>query len=96
MGGFLLGAYREQLLKETYGQGRSQIYGQMKTNEEDNTAKPFALFKIRFMVCLFLFAGFSWLSLTESSFCNITSEQIITAVTEEDLSIQLSKLGLYE
>lgn len=88
-----MGAYREQLLKETYG-GRkaSELYGQ----QEAEPSGALVLFKLKFTICLFLFAGFVYLSLTGNSFADITAEQIVEAVTDEDLYIQLSKLGLYE
>lgn len=87
-----MGAYREQLLKETYG-GRP--YG-TPTQEEAVPSGSLAFFKLKFTISLFLFAGFAYLTMTGSSFCDVTAEQIVEAVTEEDISVQLSKLGLYE
>lgn len=95
-----MGAYREQLLKETYGNGSSQLYQYTKPYTEEQPTGVFTIFKIRFSICLLLFAGFAWLSLTGSSFCNITSEKVTAAVAEdrfpEEIYIELSKLGLYE
>lgn len=87
-----MGAYREQLLRETYGSGASRLYGQ----QEEEPSGSLALFKLKFTICLLLFAGFAYLSLTGESFCSVTAEQIVEAVTNEDLYIQLSKLGIYE
>lgn len=87
-----MGAYREQLLKETYGSGTTRIYGQ----KEEEPSGYFTAFKLKFTICLFLFAGFAYLSLTGSSFCNVTAEEIVEAVTNEDFYIQLSEFGLNE
>lgn len=87
-----MGAYREQLLKETYGSGASGLY----EHQEEEPTGSFVFFKLKFMICLLLFAGFAYLSLTGETFCNVTAEQIVEAVTNEDLYIQLSELGLYE
>lgn len=76
MGGFLMGTYREQLLRETYGRGSSELYGRMKKVEEESEVHSFRFFKIRFTICLCLFAGYVWLSLTEGSIFNITADQI--------------------
>lgn len=87
-----MGAYREQLLKETYGNRVSGLRGQ--TAEEPSGS--FVFFKLKFIICLFLFAGFAYLSMTGKSFYSITADQIVEAVTEKDLYTQLSELGLYE
>lgn len=84
-----MGTYREQLLKETYGNGNAEIYGK----REEETAGHFVVFKLKFTICLLLFAGFAYLSLTGQSFFNITPEQIREAVTEENLSVQISEFG---
>lgn len=76
-----MGAYREQLLKETYGRESSGLYGQ----QEEVPSGTLALFKLKFTICLMLFAGFAYLSVTGSSFCNVTAEQIVEAVTNEEL-----------
>ncbi|MBR5508640.1 MAG: hypothetical protein IKV59_01155 [Lachnospiraceae bacterium] len=95
-----MGAYREQLLKETYGSGRTRLYEYTELHTEEPSAALFTVFKIRFAVCLFLFAGFAWLSLTGNSIGSITSEKVAAAIVEEDfteeISAGLSKLGLYE
>jgi len=70
-----MGAYREQLLRETYGGRNPQIYGQ----REEEPSGALSIFKLKFTICLFLFAGFAYLSLTGSSFCNVTADQIVEA-----------------
>ncbi|MFG6333561.1 MAG: hypothetical protein K1W28_17435 [Lachnospiraceae bacterium] len=87
-----MGAYREQLLKERYGNASRGFPAQ----ESEEPSGFLMLFKLKFTICLFLFAGFAYLSITGGSFLNLTAEQIVKAVTEEDLSSQLSQLGLYE
>ena len=84
-----MGAYREQLLKETYG-GRVRGFA---PQEEGEPSGSLALFKLKFTISLILFAGFAYLSITGSSFYNVTAEQIVQAVTEEDISSQLLELG---
>ena len=95
-----MGAYREQLLKETYGNSSTRLYEYAKPHAEEQPGAVFAIFKIRFGICLLLFAGFAWLSLTGNSFYNITSEKVTAAVTEdrfqEEIYIGLSELGLCE
>ena len=87
-----MGAYREQLLRETYG-NKSHSFMEPEGREPSG---PLAVFKLKFTVSLFLFAGFVYLGMTGNSFCNVTAEQIVEAVTEADLYVQLSELGLYE
>ena len=83
-----MGAYRDQLLREPYGNKPLNLY---EENEESPTSF-FTVFKLKFTICLFLFAGFAYLSLTGSSIYNITAPQIVQAVTNEDLYLQLSNL----
>lgn len=85
-----MGAYREQLLRETYG---GKPYG-LYQEKEEVPSSFFAIFKLKFTICLFLFAGFAYLSLTGSSIYNITAPKIVQAVTNEDLNLQLSNLSL--
>ena len=87
-----VGAYREQLLKERYG---GVPHGSF-TQETEEPSGFLTMFKLKFTISLFLFAGFAYLSITGSSFWNVTAEQIVEAVTEEDLYLQLSELGLYK
>lgn len=87
-----MGAYREQLLRERYGNQHPAYMG----SPEEGPPMAFTLFKLKFTICLFLFAGFAWMSMTGNSLGHITAQQIVEAVTEEDLSVQLSELGLYE
>lgn len=82
-----MGTYREQLLKETYGSSASRIYGKP---EEESPSGFLTIFKLKFMICLFLFAGFAYLNVTGKSFCNITAEQIRAAVTSQQLSEQIA------
>lgn len=83
-----MGAYRDQLLRETYGNKSINLYEE----KEDSPTPCFAIFKLKFTICLFLFAGFAYLSLTGSSIYNITAPQIVQAITNEDLYLQFSNL----
>lgn len=74
-----MGAYREQLLRETYG-GK---IAEPDRNREEEAVSHFGLFKLKFTVCLLIFAGFAYLSLTGQSFFSITPEQIRETVTED-------------
>lgn len=87
-----MGAYREQLLRERYGNQSPAYMGQ----QEEIPSGAFTFFKLKFTICLFLFAGFAWMSMTGNSFGQMTAQQIVEAVTQEDISVQLSELGLYE
>ena len=87
-----MGAYREQLLKETYGKN---VWG-TSAQEAEEPSGFLLFFKLKFTVSLLLFAGFAYLSMTGNSFFEITAEQIVEAVTEDDLYVQLSGLGFYE
>ncbi|MCI8821012.1 MAG: hypothetical protein HFI15_00610 [Lachnospiraceae bacterium] len=87
-----MGAYREQLLKETYGKN---VWG-TSAQEAEEPSGFLLFFKLKFTVSLLLFAGFAYLSMTGNSFFEITAEQIVEAVTEDDLYVQLSELGFYE
>ena len=44
-----MGAYREQLLRETYGGRSDQIYGHPV---EETPSRTLALFKLKFMICM--------------------------------------------
>lgn len=87
-----MGAYREQLLRETYGSRVREPGAQ----EPETPSGSLALFKLKFSISLLLFAGFAYLSISGSSFCGLTAGQIVQAVTEGELSRELSELGLYE
>ena len=76
-----MGTYREQLLKETYGNSRAGIYGESK----EEPSGSFSLFKLKFTVCLLLFAGFVYLNFTGQSFLNVTAEQIREAVITDSV-----------
>ncbi|MCC8140598.1 MAG: hypothetical protein LIO67_09955 [Lachnospiraceae bacterium] len=41
------------------------------------------VFKIRFTICLLLFGGFAYMSLTGTSLFGVTAEQVVSAVTDE-------------
>lgn len=86
-----MGSYREQLLKETYGTGRNGIYG---TEEEPGGA--FTMFKLKFMICVFLFAGFLWLSRTGGSIFQMNAEQIVSMISEDQITQTIEQLSLYE
>lgn len=78
-----MGTYREQLLKETYGNSRAGIYPEKK----EEPSGSFSLFKLRFTLCLLLFAGFVYLNVTGQNFLNMTAEQIREAVMT-DFSVE--------
>ena len=82
-----MGTYREQLLKE-----RGEI------REAEEPSRFWTIFKIRFFICLILFGVFSYLWTTGQSFCQISAEDILELVTEdqfsEELHAQMQKLGL--
>lgn len=92
-----MGAYREQLLRETYGTGRENLYRRVgeRTSEYGEPGEGFALFKLKFMISLLLFAGFAWLYVTGSSFCSVTAEQIVEAVTDRNLEEELAALDVH-
>ncbi|MCD8248814.1 MAG: hypothetical protein LUC60_02980 [Lachnospiraceae bacterium] len=74
-----MGAYRDQLLKETYGSRRAELM-------VENRAEPsgfLTVFKIRFTICLILFGGFAYMNLTGESFFGVTAEQVVSTVTDE-------------
>ena len=85
-----MGAYREQLLRETYGGRGDQIYGH---SAEEAPSRPLTLFKLKFTICLLLFAGFAYQSFTGGSIFHITAEKIVEAVTDNELQTQLSELS---
>ncbi len=41
------------------------------------------VFKIRFTICLILFGGFAYMSLTGANLFGFTAEQVVNAVTDE-------------
>ena len=82
-----MGAYREQLLKE-----RGEI------REAEEPSRFWTIFKIRFFICLILFGAFTYLWTTGQSVGQISAEDILELVTEdqfsEELHAQMQKLGL--
>lgn len=91
-----MGAYREQLLRETYGRGGSQLYGQAASQEEMPLSGRVSFFKIRLSISLLLFVLFAWLWMSGERIYNVSAEEIISAVTDEEMYIELSELWLYE
>ncbi len=81
-----MGTYREQLLRETYGRDM----GRLHTQQEEAPSGTLAIFKLKFTICLFLFAGFVYLNLTGKSFLNLTADQIRAAVTSQELYEELA------
>lgn len=82
-----MGTYREQLLKETYGSGSARhIYGK----PEEEPSGFLTIFKLRFAICLVLFAGFAYLSMTGGSIFHVTAEQIREIVVSEELGWELA------
>ena len=79
--------YREQLLKER---------GEIRKAEEPS--RFLSLFKIRFFICLILFGVFSYLWTTGQSVGQISAEDILELVTEdqfsEELHAQMQNLAL--
>ena len=85
-----MGAYREQLLRETYGGGSSETFGR---SAQEEPSRPLTLFKLKFTVCLLLFAGFAYLNYTGGTVLGISAEQIVEAVTDNELQTELSRLA---
>ena len=83
-----MGTYREQLLRETYGRDM----GRLHTQTEEAPSGTLAIFKLKFTICLFLFAGFVYLNLTGKSFLNLTADQIRTAITSQELYEELAEI----
>ena len=74
----MMGTYREQLLKERH-----------EIREEETPSRSLTIFKIRFLICLLLFGVFSYLNITGKSVGQVTAEQIVEAVTEDQFSEEL-------
>lgn len=83
-----MGTYREQLLRETYGRDM----GRLHTQQGEVPSGTLAIFKLKFTICLFLFAGFVYLNLTGKSFLNLTADQIRAAVTSQELYEELAEI----
>ena len=73
--------YREQLLKER---------GEIRKAEEPS--RFLAIFKIRFFICLILFGVFSYLWTTGQSVGQISADQIVQLVTDDQLSEEIQLL----
>ncbi len=58
-----MGAYREQLLRETGGRSTKELH--MQNRGEEMPSGFLTTFKIRFTISLCLFGFFAWMSLTE-------------------------------
>ena len=93
-----MGAYREQLLRETGGRSTKDLY--MQSRGEEMPSGFLTAFKIRFTISLCLFGFFAWMSLTGTEVYHISAGQIEEAVTSDvfrgEISDYLAKLGLYE
>ena len=91
-----MGAYREQLLRETGGKSTKELQMQ----GEEIPSGFLTTFKIRFTISLCLFGFFAWMSLTGKEIYHISADQIEAAVESDILQGQISdcliKLGLYE
>jgi hypothetical protein len=86
-----MGSYREQLLKETYGRESGRIYGR----PEEEPSGFLTVFKLKFMISLLLFAGFAYLSMTGSSFCRMTADQIVEMVQTEELNPVIAQIPFF-
>ena len=93
-----MGAYREQLLRETGGRSTKELH--MQNRGEEMPSGFLTTFKIRFSISLCLFGFFAWMSLTGKEIYHISADQIEAAVESDILQGQISdcliKLGLYE
>ena len=78
-----MGAYREQLLKER---------GEIRFRQEEEPSGFLTVFKIRFFICLILFGAFSYLWATGQCVGQISAEQIVELVTNDQLSDELRLL----
>ena len=78
-----MGAYREQLLKER---------GETRLRQEEEPSGFLTVFKIRFLICLVLFGAFSYLWATGQSVGNVSADQIVELVTNDQLSDELQLL----
>ncbi len=76
-----MGTYREQLLKE-----RGEI------REAEEPSRFWTIFKIRFFICLILFGAFSYLWTTGQSVGQISADQIVQLVTDDQLSEEIQLL----
>ena len=85
-----MGAYREQLLREACGGKGAEIHG---ASAEERPSGTLAMFKLRFTVCLLLFAGFAYLNYTGGSVFGVTAERIVEAVTDNTLQARLAELA---
>ena len=75
-----MGAYREQLLKER---------GESRLRQEEEPSRFLTAFKIRFLICLVLFGAFSYLWATGQSVGQISADQIVQLVTDDQLSEEI-------
>ena len=75
-----MGAYREQLLKER---------GETRIRQEEEPSGFLTVFKIRFLICLVLFGAFSYLWATGNSIGQVSAEQIMELVTDDQLSEEI-------
>ena len=78
-----MGAYREQLLKER---------GETRFRQEEEPSGFLTVFKIRFLICLVLFGAFSYLWATGQSVGNVSADQIVQLVTDDQFSEEIQLL----
>ncbi len=78
-----MGAYREQLLKER---------GETRIRQEEEPSGFLTVFKIRFFICLILFGAFSYLWATGQCVGQISADQIVQLVTDDQLSEEIQLL----
>lgn len=79
-----MASYREQLLKESYGKDYRRIYP-----EKEEEAPVFLKFRLKFFLCLILFGGFAYLSMTGGSVAGVDAETIVQAVETDDFPEEL-------
>ena len=78
-----MGAYREQLLKDR---------GETRIQQEEEPSGFLTVFKIRFLICLVLFGAFSYLWTTGKCVGQISADQIVQLVTDDQLSEEIQLL----
>lgn len=80
-----MGAYREQLLRES-GERHPSCGGQ-----REESSGFFTMLKLKFLICLFLFAGFVWMDQTGESLGTLTAEKVAAMVTSQELPSALAE-----
>lgn len=85
-----MGSYREQLLKQTYGNKNIENYGYQTKEEEPSYV--LSVFKIRFFLSIVLFAVFAWLSITGNCLFGISAKEMKEAIASQDFSLDWLEL----